>query len=58
MLDVSSTRGDLTVRLVGPPPLPDTSGLGDSLEAQGIDAAKVTVEFVPEVTVSLGTGTP
>ena len=58
VLDVSSTRGDLTVRLVGPPPLPDTSGLGDSLEAQGIDAAKVTVEFVPEVTVSLGTGTP
>jgi uncharacterized membrane protein len=58
VLDVSSTRGALDVRLVGPPPIPDTNGLAAALEAKGVDASNVTVEFVPEITVTLASTQP
>jgi hypothetical protein len=39
--------------MAGPPPIPDTAGLLAALEAEGVDAADVTVGFVPKFTVTL-----
>jgi uncharacterized hydrophobic protein (TIGR00271 family) len=56
ILDVISTQDGLDVRLVGPPPFPDTAGLVAALEAEGLDANDVVVEYIPRATVSLAGG--
>ncbi len=53
VLGVDSDNTGIVIRLAGPPPLPDTSGLADALEDMGVDPSTVTVEYVPRATVSL-----
>jgi uncharacterized hydrophobic protein (TIGR00271 family) len=53
LLGVQSDNDGVVIRLAGPPPLPETQDLAESLERAGVDPADVTVEFVPKSTVSL-----
>jgi uncharacterized hydrophobic protein (TIGR00271 family) len=53
VLDVNRTRGSLVLRFAGPPPIPGTTGLAEALEAEGIEASTVTIDLVPQFTVSL-----
>ena len=54
VLDVTSGNTGVTVRLIGPPPLPDTSGLAASFESSGINPNQIVLEFIPKAVVTLG----
>jgi uncharacterized hydrophobic protein (TIGR00271 family) len=54
---VTSQGAEVSLRLEGPSPVPNTAGLNAKLEAAGLDTSKVTVTLVPVYTVRLG-GTP
>ena len=41
------------VRLLGPPPIPDTDELTTLLQTGGVDVTHVVLEFTPETTVTL-----
>lgn len=53
LLGVSSDNTGIIIRLAGVPPLPDTSDLVDALDRAGIDPTTVTLQVIPESTVSL-----
>ena len=54
VIEVSTTGTDVSVRLIGTPPIPETESYADSLESVGIDPSGVVVEFVPQTVVNLG----
>jgi hypothetical protein len=53
VIDVNTGDAKVTVRLIGPPPLPATDGLRQRLQAEGVDPAEVIAEFIPKATVDL-----
>jgi uncharacterized hydrophobic protein (TIGR00271 family) len=53
LIDVKTEDAKVTVRLIGPPPLPATTALRKRLEAEGVDPADVIAEFIPKATVDL-----
>jgi uncharacterized hydrophobic protein (TIGR00271 family) len=53
LLGVTMRGTEVSARVIGPPPLPDTSSLAALLEAEGVDAGDVTVELIPEERVEL-----
>ncbi len=54
VIEVSTTGTDVSVRLIGTPPIPDTDSYGESLRSVGIDPSGVVVEFIPQTVVNLG----
>lgn len=49
-----STRGtEVTLRVQGPPPVPDTAGLEAALAAAGVNPERVTVDLTPATIVKL-----
>ena len=53
LLDVITADSRVTVRMIGPPPLPDPHGLRSHLQAQRVDPSVVIAEFIPKTTVDL-----
>ncbi len=53
-LDVSTDNTKVTVRVIGPPPIPDTGGLAEALKRGGVDPNVVVIEFIPKTVVALG----
>ncbi len=54
VLEVVTTGTDVAVRVIGTPPIPETSTYADALTGAGIDPADVVIEFVPQTIVKLG----
>ncbi len=54
VIEVSTTGTDVSVRLIGTPPIPETDSYADSLKSVGIDPSGVVVEFIPQTVVNLG----
>jgi uncharacterized hydrophobic protein (TIGR00271 family) len=54
VIEVSTTGTNVSVRLIGTPPIPDTDSYGESLQSVGIDPSGVVVEFIPQTVVNLG----
>jgi len=53
VFQVDGHRQIVKVRLLGPPPVPETAALTDALRAGGVDVSHVVLEFIPETTVTL-----
>ena len=53
-LDVNTGNTKVTVRVSGPPPIPETGGLADALRRGGVDPNNVVIEFIPKTVVALG----
>ena len=54
VIEVSTTGTDVSVRLIGTPPIPETDTYAEALESVGIDPSGVVVEFIPQTVVNLG----
>ena len=54
VIEVSTTADSVNVRVIGPPPIPETASYRDALVAGGIDPDGVVVEFIPRTVVALG----
>jgi uncharacterized hydrophobic protein (TIGR00271 family) len=54
VIEVSTTGTNVSVRLIGTPPIPDTDSYGESLRSVGVDPSGVVVEFIPQTVVNLG----
>ncbi len=52
------SRGEITVYLEGPLPLPDTVSLETALSSRGVDVDSVRLVLVPVYEVKLGDSTP
>jgi uncharacterized membrane protein len=54
VIEVSTTGTDVTVRVIGTPPIPSTDGYASALEQAGIDPSSVVVDFIPQTVVNVG----
>jgi len=54
LLDVRPQGTALSVRVIGPPPLPATDSYADALVTAGVDPSDVVIEFIPRSVVNLG----
>jgi uncharacterized hydrophobic protein (TIGR00271 family) len=54
VIEVSTTGTNVSVRVIGTPPIPETESYAAALESVGIDPSGVVVEFVPQTSVNLG----
>jgi uncharacterized hydrophobic protein (TIGR00271 family) len=54
LLDVRTQGTDLSVRVIGTPPIPATESYAQALTGAGVDPADVVIEFIPRAVVDLG----
>lgn len=58
VIGVTSREGTTVVRMTGPLPIPDASGLREAIEETGTDVSDVRAEFFPSERVALGDPAP